>query len=100
MDHDCKFEGKVMKMAEDIAETKGDVKALSIRINGSYDTFYDHIKQGKGWRTAVMSSILLVVINIVIFSYLFGIVNKTVLVNERIIQRILMKYEQIVGEER
>jgi len=96
---ECKYEDKIIKMSEDITETKGDVKLLSSRINGSMDTFYDHIKQGKGWRTAVLSSILLFTINILMFVYMFGMLSKTVTVNERIIQRILNRYEQIFTEE-
>lgn len=95
---ECKFENKVIQMSEDITETKGEIRLLSNRINGSIQTFYDHIEQGKGWRLAVVGSVVMVIINILLFSYLFGMVNKTVIVNERIIQRILLKYEQINTE--
>ena len=99
MSHECKYEERVLEMANDITETKGDVKLLSARINGSMDTFFDHVKQGKGWRVAVSSSLVILIMNILVFAYMFGIINKTVNVNERIIQRILNKYEHIDTEE-
>ena len=95
----CKFEDRILNMATDVAETKVELKSLSMRINGSMDRFADHIAQGRGWRMAITGSIVIIIINILAFTFFFGALNKTVLVNERILQRILEKYEHIIHKE-
>ena len=72
---------------ETLGRIEATLEALDKRINGSYKTFNDHIVQGKGWRTAVISTLIIVVIQIVGFAYVYGNLAKTVSVNERIIQR-------------
>ena len=90
-EYPCKFEDRIIEFAEDIAEIKSDVKALSVRTNGNMDRFIDHIKQGHVWRTAILSMAVTLVISISGFLLLFGGLKKTVEVNERIIQREVLR---------
>jgi len=83
------------KVSVSQARTEENVLALDKRINGSYDTFCDHVAQGKGWRMAVSGIAVGLIIQIVMFSYVFGNLAKTVSVNERIIQREVIEDEHV-----
>lgn len=77
------------------ARIEGTVVALDTRINGSIDMFYDHIKQGKGWRSIIAGIVIALIMQFVGFAFVFGRMDKTLEVNERVLQRILPKYEAI-----
>lgn len=72
-----------------IARVEERVIALDKRINGSYDMFLDHVKQGKMWRGVVVGISVTLIVNIIGFAYLFGTLSKTVCMNERIIAKFL-----------
>lgn len=93
--HVCSQMETLREISVNVAEVKSDIKALDKRINGSIDDFRVHIEHGGKWRLAIASIGVALVLNVVAFAYMFGQLNKTVCVNERIIQRILGKYELI-----
>ena len=78
-----------------VARTEERVVNLDKRINGSLKTYQDHIVQGKGWRMAIIGTLVMIVLQIIGFAFVYGTLSKTVNVNERIIQRVLDKYEHL-----
>lgn len=73
--HDCKYE-------EDIGYIKATLKSLDVRVNGSMDGVAEHIRQGHGWRKAIVSIICAGIFQIFTFAYFFGVLTKTVQTNE------------------
>ena len=71
-DFHCKFEDRILKLCEDAAGTRSDVKNISIRINGALDDIADHVRHGRGWRSAIFGLAITVIINIIVFSNIFG----------------------------
>lgn len=84
---DCKQEEAIKSLLVTTGKIEERIIALDKRINGSYQAFCDHIVQGKGWRMAVVGTVVAVVIQVVGFAFMYGNLYKTVVVNERIIQR-------------
>ena len=68
--------------------------ATDKRINGSLDVLDKHVSQGHIWRVAILGIIVTIVINIIIFSNMYGYMSKTVSVNERNVLRILDKLDK------
>ncbi len=78
---------------ETLGSIKATLEALDKRINGSYETFNNHIIQGRGWRGAVIGTAVMVIMQIIMFAYVYGNLSKTVNVNERILQREILNGE-------
>jgi hypothetical protein len=80
---------------ETLSDIKISIAKIETKLDASIKTFYDHIAQGKGWRFLMASIGLGLVGSIITFAMMFGVLSKTVEVNERIILRILDKYEHL-----
>lgn len=76
-------------LTNSLARIEERVIALDKRINGSYDMFLDHVRQGKAWRGVLVGLAVTLCLNIIGFAYLFGTLSKTVCVNERTIVKFL-----------
>ena len=95
---ECRYEIKIIEMAEDIAETKESVKSLDRRINGSMDKIADHIAQGFYWRLAIGGVIGSFVIQVIIVASIWGSISKTVEINERMLSKITEDIDEIEKE--
>lgn len=85
----------IHEMRIDIAEIRKDVKALDVRINGSINDFTTHIKHGEKWRVTIATIGVGLIMNVIVFAYMFGQLSTTVRVNTRIIEKFANKYVHI-----
>ena len=65
--------------------------AIDRRINGSIDDIKLHISNGQKWRGTILSVCVVIILQFIGFSYMYGSLNKTVAVNEGIVLRLLDK---------
>ena len=52
----CKQEDNIKTLVVDVAEIKGDVKNLDVRINGSMDKIACHLTEGEGYRKLIIGT--------------------------------------------
>lgn len=95
-DHICTQEALLRNISVDVGATRAKLEAMDKRINGSIDDFRVHVEHGGKWRTLIATIGFALICNIVVFAYMFGQLNKTVLFNERFIQKFTEKYEVII----
>lgn len=82
---------KLETMAIDVATIKGDVKHLSLRINGSMDRIADHVEAGAWWRGAVLGIATTVILSIIAASLAYGEMKNQVDVNTQRWDRLFKK---------
>ena len=70
----CKQEEVIMQMALDIAVIKE-------KIIVNYDQITSHVSSGRAWRTAIVGIGATVIINVVLFAFFFGQINRQVTIN-------------------
>ena len=63
---------KFVELLETSVRTEEKIVALDRRINGTLLAIDKHINHGHVWRTAIAGLSLTVVVNIVVFAYIFG----------------------------
>ena len=60
-EHFCLHETEFKQLAVDVAEIKGNLKTLDIRINGSLEKINAFMESGKMWRMAILGMALTIV---------------------------------------
>ena len=85
----------ISKISVDMAKTVTSVSALDKRINGSFEAINKHICEGIIWHKAILSIIVMVIIQIVSIAYLFGILSEKVGRNTGILEQHLRDYKEI-----
>lgn len=81
MDHQCKYEKEIFEMGKTMSRIDACTNNMDKRINGSIDSFVQHINNGHKWRSAILSVSIVVILNVVVFSYVFGRLSKAVEMN-------------------
>lgn len=78
----------VAKQTEATINLDDSVKRLDKRINGSFETIADHVRQGERWRIAIMGIVLAGFIQIFTFAYFYGQLSQMVKMNTKLIERL------------
>ncbi len=63
---------KLEKLGRDASSADSQIKGLRREINGSIKDVKEHIKSGQSWRIGIVSSVVLLVINLIVWASLFG----------------------------
>jgi len=77
-----------VKLCEDIAFIKATIDSLDKKINGSMDAIRAHIEQGWQWRGLIISTIIGLIVQLVSFSYLYGMASRQIEINTKRLDRI------------
>jgi hypothetical protein len=68
-------------LVADIAVIKTTTEAIDKRINGSIDDIHDHIKAGSNWRLGIVGVGVMVIIQTLALSFMWGQLCRTVEIN-------------------
>jgi anti-sigma-K factor RskA len=71
---------------------------IEVKVNGSYDRMASHVEDSKGWRTAIVSVAIAVILNVVSFAYIYGKLSNTVERNTLVINKMLSDNIEIAKE--
>ena len=64
------------------------IKAMDLRINGTMDTFKDHVEQGKTWRALIVGVCVTLVLQLVSFSFLYGRLTQMVETDHKVVKQM------------
>ena len=78
---DCMFKDKIIKTSEDVSEMKGDIKALSVRINGSLEKISSFMETGFKWRMTILALSVTILLSVCGVIYTFGTNQRQIEIN-------------------
>ena len=82
----CIFKDKIIKTSEDVTEVKGDIKALSVRINGSLEKISYFMDSGIWWRRTIVGLSITMLLSVGSAIYTFAVLANHYGANERQIE--------------
>jgi len=76
-----RLEEKINDLSVNMSAMNEKMSFLDRRINGSIDNIEKHIEHGRSWRISIIGVALMLILQILSFTYIYGQLNAQVRVN-------------------